>query len=46
MEIVRNLIDIWSIGTFPQNLAWIRLAVSEKTGVTHGRWTKDNNIST
>ena len=32
-----NGLEIWWIGSFPQNLAWIRAAVSEKPKLTDGR---------
>ncbi len=35
----KNGLEIWRIGSFPQNLAWIHAAVSEKPQLTDGRTT-------
>ncbi len=35
----KNGQEMWWIATFPQNMAFIRLIVSEKTCLTDGRWT-------
>ncbi len=33
-------LDIWQVGSFPQNLAWIHVALSDKPELTDG-WTTD-----
>ena len=38
----KNGLEIWWIGTFPQNLALIHLSVSEKTMSMAGRGTNDD----
>ncbi len=38
----KNCLEIWRIGSFPPNLAWIHAAVSEKSELMDG-WTMDSS---
>ncbi len=42
----KNVLEIWSKGTFPPNLALICFTSSEKTGFTDGRRTTDACMTT
>ncbi len=38
----KNDLEIWLRGSYPQNLAWIHAAVSEKPEFTEDGWTTNN----